>query len=77
MRYIGIDLAWKMDPRPDERRSAVACLDDKARLIFYGHFRTDEEIIDALEKLCSVGCMIGVDAPLIVRPDTTGLRACM
>ena len=76
MRYIGIDLAWKMSPGPEERRTAVVALDDRARLIFYKRCRTDEEIIDALDRLCSVGCVIGVDAPLIVPPDTEGRRVC-
>ncbi|MBM4248878.1 MAG: DUF429 domain-containing protein [Euryarchaeota archaeon] len=76
MRYIGIDLAWKMVPAPGERRSAVVCLDDRARVIYYDRFRTDEEIIEALDRLCSVGCVIGVDAPLVVPPDTRGRRQC-
>lgn len=76
MRYIGIDLAWKLVPAPGEKRSAVVCLDDRARVIFYDRFRTDEEIIAALDKLCSVGCVIGVDAPLVVPPDTRGRRQC-
>ncbi len=76
MRYIGIDLAWKMSPSPEEKRSAVACLDDGARLEFYDRFRTDEQIIEALDRLCNVGCVLGVDAPLIVPPDTEGRRVC-
>jgi predicted RNase H-like nuclease len=76
MRYIGIDLAWKMDPAPEEKRSAVTALDDRARLIYYKQCRTDEEIIAELDKLCSVGCLVGVDAPLIVPPDTQGRRVC-
>lgn len=76
MRYVGIDLAWKMVPGPNERRSAVVCLDDRARLIFYMQCRTDEEIIEQLDRLCSVGCVIGVDAPLIVPPGTEGRRVC-
>jgi predicted RNase H-like nuclease len=76
MRYIGIDLAWKMKPAPSERRSAVASLDDSARLEWYGAYTTDDEISDAVEKLCKVGCVIGVDAPLVVPPDTDGRRVC-
>jgi predicted RNase H-like nuclease len=76
MRYIGIDLAWKMSPGPEEKRTAVTCLDDGARLIFYKQCRTDEEIIESLDRLCNVGCVIGVDAPLVVPPDTEGRRVC-
>jgi len=76
MRYIGIDLAWKMNPCPDEKRSAVVALDDGARLIFYNHYCTDEEIIEALDKLSNIGSVIGVDAPLVVPPDTEGRRVC-
>jgi predicted RNase H-like nuclease len=76
MRYIGIDLAWKMVPGPEEKRTAVACLDDGARLVFYKQCRSDEEIIESLDRLCNVGCVIGVDAPLIVPPDTEGRRVC-
>ena len=76
MRYIGIDLAWKMKPAPTERRSAVAALDESARLIYYKECTGDAEIVDAVDKLASVGCVIGVDAPLIVPPDTEGRRKC-
>jgi len=76
MRYIGIDLAWKMKPTPSEKRSAVVALGDSARLDWYGACTTDDEIADAVEKLSSAGCIIGVDAPLVVPPDTEGRRVC-
>lgn len=76
MRYIGIDLAWKMSPGPEEKRSAVTALDERARLVFYKQCRTDEEIIEELDRQCAAGCVIGVDAPLIVPPDTQGRRVC-
>jgi predicted RNase H-like nuclease len=76
MRYIGIDLAWKMKPSPSERRSAVAALDEQARMIYYKECTGDQEIVDAVDKLASGGCVIGVDAPLIVPPDTEGRRIC-
>jgi predicted RNase H-like nuclease len=76
MRYIGIDLAWKMKPAPSERRSAVAALDEQARVIFYKECTGDQEIVDAVDRLASGGCVIGVDAPLIVPPDTEGRRVC-
>ena len=65
-----------MKPAPDEKRTAVACLDDDCRLIYYRQFASDEEIIDAVQQLCSVGCVIGVDAPLVVPDGTEGRRVC-
>ena len=76
VRYIGVDLAWKMRPTPTERRSAVAALDETARLIYYKECTTDAEIVDSVDKLASVGCVIGIDAPLIVPDGTKGRREC-
>jgi predicted RNase H-like nuclease len=76
MRYIGIDLAWRMKPAPSERRSAVAALDDSCRMIYYKECTGDGEIVDAVDRLASQGCVIGIDAPLIVPPDTEGRRIC-
>lgn len=76
MRYIGIDLAWKMKPAPSEKRSAVVALDEQARLIYYKDCTTDREILEAVDKLAMQGCVIGVDAPIIVPPDTEGRRIC-
>ena len=76
MRYIGVDLAWRMSPGPDERQSAVAALDGQARLIFYERCGTDEEIIEDTDLISSVGCVMGVDAPLVVPPDKEGRRVC-
>jgi len=76
VRYIGVDLAWKMKPAPTERRSAVAALDDTARLIYHKECTTDGEIVDSVDKLASVGCVIGIDAPLVVPDGTKGRREC-
>ena len=76
MRYIGIDLAWKMKPAPSERRSAVVALDEDVRVIYYKECTSDQDIVDAVDRLSSGGCIIGVDAPLIVPPDAEGIRAC-
>jgi len=76
MRYIGIDLAWKMKPRPTEKRSAVACLDDKVGLCLYEHCTDDEQIIKWVEKLSIGGCVMGINAPLVVPPNTEGRRQC-
>jgi predicted RNase H-like nuclease len=76
MRFIGIDLSWKMKPRPEEKRSAVACLGFDGNLERYEHCTTDKEIISLVDKLSTGGCVMGINAPLVVPPDTEGSRVC-
>jgi len=76
MKFLGIDLAWKMKPAPTEKRSAVACLDTKAQLVLYEHCTTDNDIIRIVEKQSTGGCVIGINAPLVVPTGSTGGRTC-
>ncbi|MGQ9582978.1 MAG: DUF429 domain-containing protein [Thermoplasmatota archaeon] len=76
MRCIGLDLAWKMRPGPGERRTALVSLSEGARVLDYRRLGSDEDVAAALTEVCSSGCIVGVDAPLVVPPDTRGRRTC-
>jgi len=76
MKYIGIDLAWKVRPAPNEKRTAIVALDDGGRVIFYDHCSNDEEIIDHVDKQAEGKYIVGIDAPLVVPTLTRGCRDC-
>lgn len=71
MRYIGIDLAWGT-----RARTGVAILDQAGRLVASTSVRTDDEIVDFLDRTEGAsGAIVAIDAPLIV-PNATGQRPC-
>ncbi len=75
MRFIGIDLAWSLRKTrlPD---TGGVVLNDSGRVVAYGNLTTDNAIIAfILENMDATGCIVGIDAPLVV-PNTTGRRAC-
>ncbi len=76
MRFIGVDLAWKMRPAPSERRTALVALSEAAAVLDYRRLSSDDEVMEACAELCSSGCILGVDAPLVAPPDTRGRRVC-
>ncbi|WP_232677138.1 DUF429 domain-containing protein [Nocardioides sp. R-C-SC26] len=65
MRYVGIDLAWG-----ERNPTGLAVLDEDARLIHLSAVRTDDEIVAALSEHTAGDCVVGIDAPLIVRNQT-------
>lgn len=73
MRFIGIDLAWKLEPRRGS--TAIAVLDERGRLIEHALAASDEEIVEFAKKHCSQGCVLGIDAPLVVK-NRIGMREC-
>lgn len=70
MKFVGIDLAWK-------RRggTAVVVLDGGGRFVAHGYEKTDRAIASFVEQYCKEGCLIGIDAPLVVN-NFAGRRGC-
>lgn len=70
MHYVGIDLAWG-----DKQPTGLAVLDEDARLLHLSTVRTDEQVAQALAPYVEGPCLVGIDAPLIVRNPTGSRRA--
>ena len=68
MHFVGIDLAWG-----ERKPTGIAVLDDRGRLLRVAAVRTDAEIVAELEPYVNGGCLVGIDAPLVV-PNATGNR---
>lgn len=68
-------MAWKVEPEPKSERTAIAVLGDNANVEQHTKCTTDEEILAAVEKYSAGGCIIGIDAPLVV-PNDAGRRIC-
>lgn len=68
MHFAGVDLAWA-----GRNPSGVAVLDDDGRLVLIGATRDDAAIIAALRPYVGGPCLVGFDAPLVVR-NPTGQR---
>ncbi|MGH8966861.1 MAG: DUF429 domain-containing protein, partial [Actinomycetes bacterium] len=70
MYFVGVDLAWGQ-----EKPSGVAVLDSEGRLLHVSAQATDEEIVAAVSPYVEGGCLVAIDAPLVV-DNPTGNRAC-
>lgn len=68
MHFIGLDLAWA-----GRNPTGVAVLDDKGALLLTASVRTDREIEQVIAPFVADGCVVGIDAPLIVH-NPTGSR---
>ncbi|MCV7366368.1 GTP pyrophosphokinase [Mycolicibacterium duvalii] len=68
MHFIGVDLAWGQ-----RRPSGVAVVDDAGRLLLATVATDDDSICAALTPYVQDDCVVGFDAPLIVR-NPTGQR---
>ncbi len=68
MHLVGIDLAWG-----ERNPTGLAVLDDDARLLATAAVRTDEEIAAWLAPFVAGECVVGIDAPIVVR-NPTGSR---
>ena len=68
MYYVGVDLAWG-----DNRPTGLAVLDPDGRLVHVSARRTDTEIEAVLAGYVADGCLVAIDAPLIVT-NATGNR---
>lgn len=69
MKFIGLDLAW------GDRNQTGLCLAEDAVVVESGLARSDEEILDWLRPRTKGPCVVGIDAPLILK-NPTGSRPC-
>jgi len=67
MRFIGIDLSWKVLPVKPNRTAAVV-LNEKCEVITEKLLSTDKDIIEFVKLHKNDGCIMGIDAPLVVPP---------
>lgn len=65
MYFVGVDLAWG-----ENRPTGLAVLDRDGRLVHVSAQRTDAEIEAALAGYLQDGCLVAIDAPLIVTNPT-------
>jgi predicted RNase H-like nuclease len=70
MNFIGIDLGWK-----PKGGTALAVLNPKGRVTASTYKREEREIISYVESYSRRGCLVGIDAPLVVR-NYRGRRRC-
>lgn len=70
MNFIGIDLAWKKDGE-----TAIVVLNSKGKVIAHGWEDKDSEIASFAERYSEKGCLVGIDAPLVVN-NAVGRRKC-
>ena len=68
--YFGVDLAWGQ-----RNRTGLAVLDGAGRLLESTSVRTDDEIMEFLDRHATRTLVAAVDAPLVV-PNETGRRPC-
>ena len=66
--YVGVDLAWGY-----RARTGLAAVDELGRLLDVASVRTDEEILDWVDR--HTPTVVAIDAPLVV-PNETGMREC-
>ncbi|NIN92511.1 DUF429 domain-containing protein, partial [bacterium] len=67
MNFIGIDLSWKVSPVKPLRTAAVV-LNEKCVVIANALLSTDEDIVEFIKSYTNKGCIVGIDAPLVVPP---------
>jgi predicted RNase H-like nuclease len=70
MNFIGIDLGWKSNGD-----TALAALNARGEVVASAYGREEGEIISFVESYSREGCMVGVDAPLVVT-NYMGRRSC-
>ena len=70
MYFVGLDLAWG-----ERQPTGVAVLDASGTLLHLSARTHDADILDALAPFTGDDCLVGIDAPLIVRKAGAGLFA--
>ena len=70
MYFVGVDLAWGQ-----EKPSGLAVLDADGRLVHVSAQGSDDAIVTALRPFAHGGCLVAIDAPLVVK-NATGNRPC-
>lgn len=68
MHFAGVDLAWG-----DRQPTGLAVLDDEGYLLHVSATTSDDAIVAALAPYVEGGCLVAIDAPLIVA-NATGNR---
>lgn len=68
MYFVGLDLAWG-----EKNQTGVAAIDADGRLLHVGAAGDDNSIIAAIAPYTGDACLVGIDAPLIVK-NATGHR---
>jgi predicted RNase H-like nuclease len=68
VHFVGIDLAWG-----DRKPTGLAVLDEDGNLVHISTVRTDEEVLAHLAPFVEGDCVVGIDAPLVVK-NATGSR---
>jgi predicted RNase H-like nuclease len=68
MNFIGIDLSWKVSPVKPLRTAAVV-LNEKCVVQANALLSTDEDIGEFIKRHSNAGCIVGIDAPLVVPPN--------
>lgn len=77
MKFIGIDLAWKIETNPKSPRCAVTVIDEEANIIGNCIVRTDDEIAAyVMDQDDEDGIIVGIDAPLVIPAWVTKQRRC-
>src|SRR5215210_3985075 len=61
MHFVGVDLAWG-----ERKPTGLAVLDDEGHLLHVSAVRTDDEVVGTLAPYTAGGCVVAIDAPLIV-----------
>jgi predicted RNase H-like nuclease len=69
MKFIGVDLAW------GRHNWTGLCLAEDGRVVESHLARSDQAILDWLRPRSAGPCLVGIDAPLILR-NRTGSRPC-
>ncbi|WP_145225161.1 DUF429 domain-containing protein [Rudaeicoccus suwonensis] len=68
MHFVGLDLAWG-----ERNRTGIAVLDDAGVLRHLLSVRSEAEIVEGIAAYVGGGCLVGLDAPLVV-PNENGNR---
>src|SRR5215213_4502374 len=68
MHFVGVDLAWG-----ERKPTGLAVLDEEGHLLHLSAVRTDDEVVGTLAPYTETGCVVAMDAPLIVA-NLTGNR---
>jgi len=63
--FVGLDLAWG-----ERQPTGVAVVDDSGTLVHVSAQTDDASILAALEPFTGGDCVVGIDAPLIVKNET-------
>ena len=69
MRFVGVDLAWGSGGRTG------LCLVDGGKVVNSALLQSDDDIVAWLSPHIGEGCLVAIDAPLIVS-NQTGRRPC-